>query len=126
MTERDNTSHHALDVRARVLRAVVGFAKLRVPCWLKQKDWTTGDERWTRRISAASRSASGCWILQVDAADRADFALHRVLHTSVMKRVSAYASTARSIANERAPALIAATKGGKACEDARDSFANAE
>jgi len=47
-----------------------------------------------------------------------------------MECVSAYASTARSIANERALAPITATrvrrKGGKACEDARDSSADAE
>jgi hypothetical protein len=101
-----------VDQRARLLRAAVGFAL--VPP-------TDHDHAIERAF---------CGVLQVDAAERADFAFHRVIHTVLMERVSAYASTAHSIANERALASITATrvlrKDGKACEDARDSSAEAE
>jgi hypothetical protein len=73
VTERDNTSHHALDVRARLLRVAVGFALVpptepelrllhrRRDSWHGIGDVVTGMKRQGYEISLGDHGA-GQWI----------------------------------------------------------------
>src|SRR5262245_6414345 len=65
-----------------------------------------GEPAAGRRLS---RTGTTCELRDVNAADRADFALHRVADASRMELVAAYAQTYRSIGHESVSALTTAT-----------------